>query len=73
MIGSLSFADDKIVQPLQAADLLAYEISKTFRGFNRAPGKVLNELTGSHVVWSKSSLLEYADAMKQKIPELFEP
>ena len=32
---SLSFADDKKITPLQAADLLAYELNKYHRGFKR--------------------------------------
>jgi hypothetical protein len=71
MLGSLSFADDEIVIPLQAADLLAYEINKNQRGFVRHAGTILNELPGTHVKWSKELLLEYARRMKKELHHLF--
>ncbi|MFZ0478233.1 MAG: DUF3800 domain-containing protein [Terriglobales bacterium] len=71
LVGSLSFADDKEVIPLQAADLLAYEINKNLRGYTRHPGVVLNELPGSHMIWDRKYLVEYASRMKERLPELF--
>lgn len=71
LVGSLSFADDKEVIPLQAADLLAYEINKNLRGYRRHPGMVLNELPGTHLIWDRKHLVEYANRMKERLPELF--
>lgn len=71
MLGSCSFADDKIVVPLQAADLLAYEINKNQRGFIRHAGIALSELRGTHMKWDQALLSEYARLMKEKCPELF--
>ena len=71
MLGSLSFADDKVVIPLQAADLLAYEINKNQRGFVRHAGTVLGDLQGTHVRWNEALLFEYAKRMKALLPELF--
>ena len=72
LVGSLSFGDDGCTPPLQAADLLAYEIGKKYNGFDRIPGSVLNQLEGSHAVWKKKDLHKYADAMKAELPQLFD-
>lgn len=57
---SLSFADDKKVSPLQAADLLAYEFNKYHQGFVRKPLKMLDGTYGSFTVWTPEMLRQYA-------------
>jgi hypothetical protein len=71
VIASLSFADDEKVVPLQASDLLAYEINKNRRGFRRNPGIALNKLRGSHSTWNDKMLNEYARRMREQLPDLF--
>jgi hypothetical protein len=71
IISSLSFADDQEVMPLQASDLLAYEINKNRRGFIRTPGIVLNKLKGSHSTWNNKMLGEYGRRMQAQLPDLF--
>jgi hypothetical protein len=53
---SLSFADDKKVTPLQAADLLAYEFNKYHRGYVRKPLEMLDGTPGVFAVWTPTML-----------------
>jgi hypothetical protein len=57
---SLSFADDKKLTPLQAADLLAYELNKYHRGFEREPLRALGGTAGVFAVWTRQMLQDYA-------------
>lgn len=56
---SLSFADDKEATPLQAADLLAYELNKYHRGYVRWPLQLLNDIEGTFVVCDRQMLEKY--------------
>ena len=62
---SLSFADDKKITPLQSADLLAYELNKYHRGFDRKTLRALEGTAGVFAVWTPHMLEEYADALKK--------
>jgi hypothetical protein len=64
---SLTFADDKKVPPLQAADLLAYELNKYHQGFVRKPLEMLDGTPGVFGVWTQAMLDKYAaDLAKRK-------
>jgi hypothetical protein len=56
---SLSFADDKKINPLQAADLLAYELNKYHQGFDRKPLRALEGTPGVFAVWNRKMLEDY--------------
>ena len=60
---SLSFADDKIHTPLQAADLLAYEFNKYHLGFVREPIKKLDGTYGAFSMWTPEMLKQRASAL----------
>ena len=62
---SLSFADDKKVTPLQAADLLAYELNKYHRGYVRKPLEMLDGTYGAFCVWTADMLKQYASGFQQ--------
>ena len=63
-LSSLSFADDQKMTPLQAADLLAYELNKYHRGFEREPLKALDGTAGVFAVWTRQMLEEYAAKLR---------
>jgi hypothetical protein len=60
---SLSFVNDKKVTPLQAADLLAYELNKYHRGYVRKPLEMLDGTFGAFRVWTPEMLKGYASAL----------
>jgi hypothetical protein len=62
---SLSFADDKKVTPLQAADLFAYEVNKYYRGYERRSLASLADIQHSMVVWDQKTLPGYADKIRR--------
>jgi len=62
---SLSFADDKKLTPLQAADLFAYEVNKYYRGYQRKSLASLADIQHSIVVWDQKNLPAYADKIRQ--------
>ncbi len=64
---SLSFADDKKVTPLQAADLLAYELNKYHRGYVRKPLEFLDGTCGAFSVWTAERLKQCASALSAAI------
>ncbi len=59
-LASLSFADDKKLTPLQAADLLAYEFNKYHQGYMRKP---LEMLDGTDGAFTPEMLKQYASAL----------
>jgi hypothetical protein len=60
---SLSFADDKKLTPLQAADLLAYEFNKYHQGYVRKPLDMLDGTDGAFGMWTAEMLKQYASAL----------
>lgn len=64
---SLSFADDKKITPLQAADLLAYEFNKYHRGFKRKPLKLLGGVEGGFMVWNREQLNGYMKTLARGV------
>ncbi len=63
-LSSLSFADDKKITPLQAADLLAYELNKYHRGFKRESLMALDGTDGVFAVWTRQMLEDYAASLR---------
>jgi len=66
---SLSFADDKKFTPLQAADLLAYELNKYHRGFKRKPLEKLDGTPGTFAIWDRKMLEGYAASLRDVMPK----
>jgi len=64
-LASLSFADDKKVTPLQAADLLAYELNKYHRGFVRKSLLALEGTEGAFATWTRQMLEGYAASLRK--------
>jgi len=62
---SMSFADDKKFTPLQAADLLAYELNKYHQGFKRKPLELLEDTMGVFAVWDRKMLEHYAASLRE--------
>ena len=66
MLGPLSFADDKKVLPLQAADMLAYEYMKYHNGWERTPLHLLSEIKGGYFVYDRQRLIKYESMFRVK-------
>ena len=68
MLAGLSFYDDKIVMPLQAADFLAYEINKVRREPNRRRKSLLalNPINGVHYNVTGKRLAEAMQAARKR-------
>lgn len=67
---SLSFGDDKIYTPLQAADLLAYELNKSHRGFVRKPLKMLDGTDGVFAVWTPEMIKQYSSQLSSTLTSI---
>jgi hypothetical protein len=58
MLGPLAFDNEDKIPPLQAADLLAYELAQYHQGrTNRHPLLKITQRGESHLRWSRQSLI----------------
>jgi hypothetical protein len=67
--GTLSYDNDRVLTPLQAADFLAYEVSKYRRGWVRRSLQALDCVPGTHVHFDSQRLKPLVDEL---IVELLE-
>ena len=63
--GSLSYDDDRRLLPLQAADFLAYEVSKYRRGWTRKSLLALDTVRGAHEHLNAPRLAEIVNDVRQ--------
>ena len=63
-LGPLTFADDKQLNPLQAADLFAYEVRKKYGGYSRKSLDAIDK-HGVHMYLGRNSLKGIIDDVKQ--------
>jgi len=69
LLGPIAFADDRNVTPLQAADIMAYEINKFQRGYERGSLQSLDEINGTYIFWDRKSLSDYVKARRRTFPK----
>lgn len=72
MLGELSYADDKLVKPLQAADFLAYEVNKHYREPDRLRKSLLaiNPVPGVHSLVTRDALLEVIEEARRELARI---
>jgi hypothetical protein len=68
ILGSSSFDDDIDITPLQAADVLAYELNKYHRGHVRGSLKALDEIRGAYWFWDSERLCGWTKEARKVIP-----
>jgi hypothetical protein len=64
-LSSLTFADDKVLSPLQAADVFAYEANKYHRGYRRKSLASLADVPHSVAKWDSQTFPRYVDQIRQ--------
>jgi hypothetical protein len=65
-LGSVSFDDDRRLRPLQAADYLAYEVSKYRQGWTRQSLLAINGVPGPHELLDRDKLIQIVNEVEQE-------